>query len=123
MDPVRLSEDPVDAMGDDERHPDECTEPPDKPEGMGLRDAKQKVKEIKEAEVGMLRVSTKSAGGMDDNDKMCQLGKLTRPLEHAKSPDGAHEPAHQLVGSQFNQDGELTRWQRQEHVTHKHADA
>ena len=52
-----------------------------------------------------------SAGGTDDDDKTRQPGKLTRPPERAESPDGAHEPARQLVG------------RRQERVAHERANA
>jgi hypothetical protein len=44
--PARLSEDPADATGNDERRPDTRTEPPDMPEGRGRQSGEQEVKEV-----------------------------------------------------------------------------
>ena len=64
MDPARPSEDPGDTTGNDERHPDEPTEPPDKPEGMGWRGSEQRVGEV---ELRVSRVSTEGAETAGDN--------------------------------------------------------
>ena len=126
-DPARLSENPVDMTGNDERRPDAPTEPPDKPEGTGGRGGELRVEEVESRELEAPRASRGCAGGTDDDGETRQPGKLTRPPdsaeECAQSPDGAHEPAYQPIGSQFDQGGELTRWQGQERVTHERADA
>ena len=41
--PARPSEDPGDTTGDDERHPDEPTEPPDQPKGARVRGGEERV--------------------------------------------------------------------------------
>ena len=73
--------DPADATGDDERHPDECTEPPDKPEGMGWRDGKQRVEEVEAAEVGMLRVQVART-------------TMTKRVNLGNSPDHQNAQSH-----------------------------
>ena len=56
-DPPRPSEDPADAMGDDEHRPDAPTEPPDMPEGMRRRGTWERVEK---------RVSGASRGVQED---------------------------------------------------------
>ena len=76
-DASRPSEDPADATGDDERRPDEPTEPPDKPEGMRWRGSEQRVGEVE------LRVSRASTEGVeaagDDGDEERRPGKPDEP--------------------------------------------
>ena len=64
-DPVRLSEDLADAMGNKEHHPDEPTKLPNKPEGTGWHGNEQSAKGVQS------RVSiegTESPGKVSDDE-------------------------------------------------------
>ena len=92
-DPSRPSEDPADSTGDDERHPDEPTEPPDKPEGAGRRDGERSVEEVESRKAEVSRESregVKGTGDVDDDGR--GPGKLHEPSDDL--PDTARGPAH-----------------------------
>ena len=117
-DPARPSEDPADATGDDERRPDEPTEPPDKPEGAGRRDGEQSVEEVESSEAEVSRESTDGAEATgDDGDDERRPGK---PDELPDRPQvGSTEPAD----VQVEPGGSETATKRNGSVAHESADA
>ena len=114
---ARPSEDPADATGDDERRPDEPTEPPDMPEGTGRRDDRQRVDEVgsSEAEVSRELTDGAEATGNDGDDER-------RPGKPDELPDKPQveftDPANVQV-----EPGSETDAERIGSVVHEHADA
>ena len=110
----RPSEDPADATGDDERRPDEPTEPPDKPEGMGWRGSEQRVGEV---ELRVSRASTEGAEAAgDDGDEE------RRPVKPNEPPDRPQVESTDPANIQVEPGGE-TDAERNGSVAHESADA
>ncbi|KAG8216606.1 hypothetical protein J3R82DRAFT_6793 [Butyriboletus roseoflavus] len=90
----RLSEGPADTTGDDERHPDESTEPPDKPEGARWRSGELRAGTVKSKMPGEPRCA--EAMGEISNETR-QPGKPTEPPDEVEDArTRTSEPRNEL---------------------------
>ncbi|KAG8221649.1 hypothetical protein J3R82DRAFT_1929 [Butyriboletus roseoflavus] len=80
-DESRPSENPPDTTGDDERHPDESTEPPDKPEGARWRSGEPRAGTVESKMPGELRCA-EAMGEISDETR--QPSKPTEPPDEVE---------------------------------------
>jgi len=106
--PPRPSEDPGDAMGDDEHHPDAPTEPPDMPKGRRGRGGEVRVK------TSMSGTSRECGGGTGDEG-----GDKRRPGKPTEPPDEPQLKSRDCGDVQV----EIGEVKQHRSVAHRSADA
>ena len=109
--PPRPSEDPADAMGNNEHRPDAPTEPPDKPKGMRRRWGEER------AEMGVSEMSGVSRGSAwgtgDDGVETRRVMKPSKAQVESRDPTGVQvkpggETNVERNGSAMHEDTDMT---------------
>ena len=109
--PPKPSEDPGDVTGDDERHPDAPTEPPDLPEGMRRQWRQEQVEMRVSRVLGASRGSAQGTG--DDGIETHRVMKFGEAQVESRDPTGVQiEPGGEISverdGSTAHEDADTT---------------